>query len=96
VRAFVRLRELAISNADLAKRPDELEHKTKSLALAHDTFSRNTRKQRKQVFDTLRELMAPPDPPRRPSSHSDCQSLELKTAKILRSVRSRHMPPTTR
>ena len=31
-----------------------------------DTFSRNTRNQLKQVFDALRELMTPPDPPKRP------------------------------
>jgi hypothetical protein len=66
VRAFVRLRELAIGHQDLAKRLDELEQKTEGLALAHDTFSRNTRAQLKQVFDALRELMAPPDPPKRP------------------------------
>jgi hypothetical protein len=29
-------------------------------------FSRNTRAQLKQVFDALRELMTPPDPPKRP------------------------------
>jgi hypothetical protein len=34
--------------------------------LSHDTFSRNTRAQLKQVFDALRELMVPPDPPKRP------------------------------
>ena len=38
----------------------------RSLALSHDTFSRNTRNQLKQVFDALRELMTPPDPPKRP------------------------------
>ena len=32
----------------------------------HETFSRNTRAQLKQVFDALRELMTPPDPPKRP------------------------------
>ena len=66
VRAFVRLRELAATHGDLAKRLDELEHKTEALAMAHDTFSRNTRVQLKQVFDALRELMTPPDPPKRP------------------------------
>jgi hypothetical protein len=34
--------------------------------MSHDTFSRNTRAQLKQVFDALRELMTPPDPPKRP------------------------------
>ena len=66
VRAFVRLRELAISHGELAMRLDELEQKTEALAMNHDTFSRNTRNQLKQVFDALRELMTPPDPPKRP------------------------------
>jgi hypothetical protein len=34
--------------------------------MSHDTFSRNTRAQLKQVFDALRELMTPPEPPKRP------------------------------
>jgi hypothetical protein len=66
VRAFVRLRELAATHGDLAKRLDELEQKTEALAMNHDTFSRNTRNQLKQVFDALRELMTPSDPPKRP------------------------------
>jgi hypothetical protein len=66
VRAFVRLREMALTNADLAKRLDELEQKTEGIALSHDTFSRNTRAALKQVFDAIRELTAPPDSPKRP------------------------------
>ncbi len=66
VRAFVRLRELATTHGDLAKRLAELEDKTEALSMSHDTFSRNTRNQLKQVFDALRELMTPPDPPKRP------------------------------
>jgi ORF6N domain len=66
VRAFVRLRELVGSHRELAKRLDDLEAKTEALAMNHETFSRNTRNQLKQVFDALRELMTPPDPPRRP------------------------------
>lgn len=66
VRAFVRLREMAATNADLAKRLDELEQKTEGIALSHDTFSRNTRAALKQVFDAIRELTAPPEPPKRP------------------------------
>jgi hypothetical protein len=42
VRAFVRLRELAVTHGDLGKRLDELEQKTEALAMNHDTFSRNT------------------------------------------------------
>ncbi len=66
VRAFVKLRELVGSHRELARRLDELEQKTEALAMSHDTFSRNTRAQLKQVFDALRELMTPPDPPKRP------------------------------
>src|SRR5262249_37924550 len=66
VRAFLRLRELPPSHRALAKRLDELEQRTEALAMQHDTFSRNTRVQLKQVFDALRELTTPPDPPKRP------------------------------
>ena len=66
VRAFVKLRELVGSHRELARRLDELEQKTEALAMNRDTFSRNTRAQIKQVFDALRELMTPPDPPKRP------------------------------
>jgi hypothetical protein len=70
VRAFLKLRELVSSHQDLAKRLDVLEaklqEKTDSPAMQHDTFSRNTRNQLKQVFDTLRELITPPEPSKRP------------------------------
>jgi hypothetical protein len=66
VRAFVRVRELAATHADLAQRLAELEDKTEALAMSHDTFSRNTRNQLKQVFDALRELVTPPEPAKRP------------------------------
>jgi len=66
VRAFVRLREAAVLHKDLADRLSSLEEKTESLAMSHDTFSRNTRNQLRQVFDALRELTIPPEPPKRP------------------------------
>lgn len=66
VRAFVHLRELALTHKDLAKRLDDLEQKADLLAMQHDTFSRNTRIQLKQVFDAIRELTMPPDPPKQP------------------------------
>lgn len=66
MRTFVRVRALAATHGDLARRLAELEEKTDLLATQHDTFSRNTRNQLRQVFDALRELMAPPDPPKRP------------------------------
>jgi len=51
MRAFVRLRRLLSSNAELAKKLDALERK-------YDA-------QFKAVFDAIRELMAPPDKPKR-------------------------------
>lgn len=66
MRTFVRVRELAVTHGELAKRLSELEEKTEVLSMQHDTFSRNTRNQLKQVFDALRELMTPPAPPKRP------------------------------
>jgi hypothetical protein len=66
VRAFVKLRELASSQHDLARRLTDLERKTEALALNQESFSRETREQLAQVFQALRLLMAPPDPPKRP------------------------------
>ena len=66
MRTFVRVRELATTHQDLAKRLAELELKTEGLEISHDTFSRNTRNQLKQVFEVMRELMTPPEPPKRP------------------------------
>jgi phage regulator Rha-like protein len=51
VRAFVRLREILATHRDLARKLEELEHK-------YDARF-------KIVFDALRELTAPPEPPRR-------------------------------
>ncbi|MFO1218118.1 MAG: ORF6N domain-containing protein [Burkholderiaceae bacterium] len=66
VRAFVKLRELVASHRELARRLEDLEQATESLAMSHDTLNRNTRAQFKQVFDALRALMAPPEPAKRP------------------------------
>jgi len=67
VRAFVRLREALGSNQELAAKLNALEQKTELLSLQHETFAGNTRAQLKQVFEALRQLMAPPiDPTRRP------------------------------
>ena len=78
--AFVRLRELITSHGELAKRLDELEQKTESLAMNHDTFSRNTRNQLTQVFDARRELMTPPDPPMRPIGFVNPEDKGKKTS----------------
>jgi hypothetical protein len=66
MRAFVKVRGMAATQQELAKRLGELEEKTERLAVQHDTFSRNTRVQLKQVFDALREMMTPPEPAKRP------------------------------
>lgn len=51
MRAFVKLRQMLASNAELSRRLDELESK-------YD-------RQFKVVFDAIRELMSPPAPPRK-------------------------------
>lgn len=65
VRAFVQLREVLVTNKELAAKLEELEQKTELLALKHDTLAQNTRAQLKQVFDAIRELMTPPEPPKK-------------------------------
>jgi ORF6N domain len=66
VRAFVHMREALSTNAEVSKRLAELEMKTESLELSHDTFSRNTRLQLRQLLDAVRELTTPPEPPKQP------------------------------
>jgi hypothetical protein len=67
LRAFVRLREALSGTKELAAKLDALEQKTELLSLRHETFAGNTRAQLKQVFEALRQLMAPPaEPPKRP------------------------------
>jgi hypothetical protein len=53
-----------VANCDL-KRADRRAWSAPQIP-SHDRLSRDTRSQLQQVFDALRELMAPPDPPRRP------------------------------
>ena len=65
VRAFVQLREVLATHKELAARLAELEDKTELLALKHDHFAGNTRAQLKQVFDAIRQLMTPPEPPKK-------------------------------
>ena len=78
VRAFVQLREALSTNADVAKRLAELEMKTESLELSHDTFSRNTRLQLRQLLDAVRELTTPPEPPAQPKRPIGFVTLEDK------------------
>jgi hypothetical protein len=67
MRAFVHVRAFAMSHQDLSKQLAELQEKTESVAMQQDTFNRNTKAQLRQVFDALRELMTPPEPPKRPN-----------------------------
>jgi ORF6N domain len=53
MRAFVRMREVMISHKEMARRIDDMERK-------YDT-------QFKAVFDALRRIMEPPDPPKKRS-----------------------------
>lgn len=48
--------------------------------MLHDTFSRNARKQLRELFDAVRELMTPPDPPKRPIGFVTPQDKSKKTA----------------
>ena len=67
VRAFVQLRQSLSANVDVAKRLADLEMKTESLEMSHDTFSRNTRLQLRQLLDAVRELTMPPEARNRPT-----------------------------
>lgn len=66
MRTFVRIRELANTQGELAERLNELEEKTEALALLQDNFAHHTRAQLKQVFEAIRQLMTPPEPSKRP------------------------------
>lgn len=87
VRAFVQLRQAASLHADLAKRLTQLELTTERLEMSHDTFSRNTRAQLRQVMDALKELMEPPQSPKRPigfiTPDDKSQPKALKSAKAV-------------
>ncbi|MDM0036289.1 hypothetical protein QTI33_29420 [Variovorax sp. J22P271] len=48
---------------DLTRRLSEIEEKTERLELSHDMFSGNTPNQLRQLFEAMRALTVPPDPP---------------------------------
>jgi hypothetical protein len=70
IRAFVHLRQQAITHLDLARRLTDLEEQTIGINLAHDSFSRNTRIQIKKLFDALNELANKPDAKTEPAEPS--------------------------
>ena len=57
-----------------------MSRKTEGLALTHDTFSRNTRAQLRQLIEAVNQLMAPPDPPKRPIGFVTPQDTGKKTS----------------
>src|SRR3990167_1101816 len=59
VRAFIRLRELIASNKELAQRLEELEQRMEHKLDSHDQAITG-------LIKTLRQLMTPPEPKRRP------------------------------
>ncbi len=67
VRIFVRLRGVLSSSKELSAKLEALERRTEVLALQHDAFAQNTRAQLKQVFDAIRSLMTPVEPPKKRS-----------------------------
>jgi ORF6N domain len=84
MRAFVQLRQLASTHDDLAKKLAQLEDRVDGLTSGHDSFSRNTRVQLKQLFDALRELAnstPPPEPPKRPIGFVTHQDKKLAAKK---------------
>lgn len=62
IRTFVSLREIIVSNKELALRLNELENKADLIEVKHDNFEHNTRLQLKQVFEAIRALMTAPEP----------------------------------
>lgn len=59
VRAFVQLRDLLASNKELAQRFSELERRLEHKLATHDQAIAG-------ILDAIRQLMTPPDPPKRP------------------------------
>lgn len=59
VRAFVRLRDMLVSNKELARKLADLERSLMSLDL-------DTQRQFREVYETIRSLMGVPPPKRRP------------------------------
>jgi len=79
VRAFVRLRETLATHKALASKLEALEKQTAALAFKHDSLAANTRAQFKQVIDAIRQLMATPEPKKRPIGFVIPQEKDDKT-----------------
>jgi hypothetical protein len=59
VRAFVKLRDLLTGNKELARQLKDLERRLERKLAAHDDAIA-------EILDAIRELMNPPEPPKRP------------------------------
>ena len=59
VRAFVKLREVLAAHKEIAAQIEKLERKFGSRLNKHD-------KEIRILFEAIRQLMTPPDPPKRP------------------------------
>jgi ORF6N domain len=81
VRAFVQQRELLASNKDLARQLRALEQRIEKKLGSHDQAIAG-------LIDTLRQLMAPADPPKRPIGFTvptERTPKDNKTTKVIKS-----------
>jgi hypothetical protein len=86
MRIFVRIRALAATHSDLAKRLADLEQQTNHLHSKQESFSRETKQHLQQVFDALRELMTPPPtPPKRPMGFITPRGTNAKRMQVAKS-----------
>jgi ORF6N domain len=84
VRAFVQQRELLASNKDLARQLRALEQRLEKKLGSHDQAIAG-------LIDTLRQLMAPPDPPKRPIGFTvpaERTTKDSKTGKVMKPMKS--------
>jgi hypothetical protein len=90
VRAFVQIRQAAALHADVDKRLRELELKHESLSNQTQVELRQTRRDLKDVFDTLRELMTPPSAPtKRPIGFITDDAPQVKAKPSLKRLKDR-------
>ena len=81
MRTFVRVRALAATHGDLAKATGRTRRGDRGAGHGpRHLQSQHTRAQLKQVFDALRELTAPPEPPKRPIGFVHPEDKGSKTA----------------
>ena len=80
--AFTEHGAIQTANVLASSQAVEMGMKTESLEMSHDNFSRNTRLQLRQLLGAVRELTAPPEPPKRPIgflTHEDKKTPKAST-----------------